>query len=222
MAEEVSHLYKITNNITGKYYIGKHNGWHQNNYWGSGFRIKSNIEKYGKENFSYEILCYGTPEYILELESKYVTIELIESDEKCLNLSAGGLGAGRITEKTREKFKVLTSGVKNGMYGKKHSEETRKKISESISGKSLKEETKVKLSKLVSEKIWVNNGKFGKRISLNDLENYKKQGYILGRLPLSENHRKNIGKAVKGRKRKPESILKMKITKRIKKEKLNG
>jgi hypothetical protein len=219
---EVAHLYKITNKLNGSYYIGKHNGWHQNNYWGSGFRIKSSIEKYGKENFNYEILCYGTPEYILQLEEKYVTIELIESDEKCLNLMAGGLGVGRITEETRKKLSFVTAGKNNGMFGKKHSETTKQKIANAILGKPLKDITKDKLSQITSERIWVNNGVENKRIVLSELEKYKEKGFFRGRAPLTDEHRKNIGKAVMGRKRKPESIMKMKKTIQLKKEKING
>ena len=53
---QVAHLYKITNKVTGEYYLGKHNGWTQDTksrglYWGSGNRIKNQIKKYGKNNF---------------------------------------------------------------------------------------------------------------------------------------------------------------------------
>lgn len=30
--EQVAHLYKITNQVTGQYYVGKHNGWKQNGF----------------------------------------------------------------------------------------------------------------------------------------------------------------------------------------------
>ena len=98
----IAHLYKITNQKTGDYYIGKHNGWEQNNYWGSGHKVKGQIKKYGKENFTYDILCYGSPEYIYELENKLVTIELIESDTKCLNLTVGGDGPTYHKKETKD------------------------------------------------------------------------------------------------------------------------
>jgi hypothetical protein len=95
----VSHLYKITNKITGEYYVGKHNGWTQKTnknqlYWGSGIRIMNLVKKYGKENFTYEIFCHGTPEYVFELEQKYVSVELVEHDKLCLNLTIGAQAAG--------------------------------------------------------------------------------------------------------------------------------
>ena len=45
----IAHLYKITNNLTNQYYIGKRRGSEQGRYWGSGLRIKRHIKKYGKE-----------------------------------------------------------------------------------------------------------------------------------------------------------------------------
>jgi len=144
----ISHLYKITHESSGRYYYGKHNGVSQKNtgkmsglYWGSGKAIKDLIKKYGTDNLTYNILCYGSPEYIFELESKIVTKELIEED-LCLNLCEGGLGSpmkseeqklaqskrmkGRLVgdlnpskQKTvRDKLSKLHSGVGNPMYGK--------------------------------------------------------------------------------------------------------
>ena len=215
----IAHLYKVTNKITGSYYVGKHNGFEQNGYWGSGFAIKGNIAKYGQENFEYKILCYGTPKYILELESRYVTLELIESDTKCLNLSAGGLGGGRITEETRKKIGLAST---TRQIGKKHKLETKEKISKSLKGVPTKDKTKKIIGEIFSKRIWVNNGVDNRRIESSQVEEFKQRGYFFGRTALTEEHRKNIGEAVKGRKRKPESILKMKLTNKRKKELLNG
>lgn len=144
----VSHLYKITNKITNEYYIGKHNGWKQNGYWGSGIKIERQVKKYGKENFEYQILVYGTPEYILELEQKMVTLQLIESDEKCLNLIPGGKGALKGYKHSDETRKLISEKIKQifkerpeiyydsyeKQKGKKFSEESRKKISLAVTG----------------------------------------------------------------------------------------
>ena len=52
----VPHVYKITNLLNGKFYIGVHAGHNTKNYWGSGCAIKAAIKKYGKEFFSREII----------------------------------------------------------------------------------------------------------------------------------------------------------------------
>ena len=51
------YVYKITNKINGKWYIGKrkHRLPFNDPYMGSGKLIKVAIEKYGKDNFTKEI-----------------------------------------------------------------------------------------------------------------------------------------------------------------------
>jgi group I intron endonuclease len=193
---QVAHLYKITNKINGEYYIGKHNGWHQNGYWGSGKRIKLSVEKHGEENFNYDIICYGTPEYILQLEEKYVTLELIESDRNCLNLSAGGMGACRITEDTRKKLSVSSGGKNNPMFGKKHSKETKQKITNALVGKPLKQETKKIIGDIFSKRMWVNNGVENKRIDKKNLHQYIKNGFNEGRTDFSSETKQKISLGV--------------------------
>lgn len=50
-------IYKVTNLVNGKIYIGK-DSKNKKNYFGSGILIKKAIEKYGKENFKKEIIEY--------------------------------------------------------------------------------------------------------------------------------------------------------------------
>ena len=46
------YTYKITNNITGEYYIGSHEGddFLHDDYYRSGRLIEESVRKYGKEN----------------------------------------------------------------------------------------------------------------------------------------------------------------------------
>jgi hypothetical protein len=61
-------IYKITNNINGKYYIGKkclHKGIAWSKYWGSSKELVADMKQYGKDNFSKEILQQCTSSYEL-------------------------------------------------------------------------------------------------------------------------------------------------------------
>ena len=84
-------IYKVTNNINEKYYIGRHSTKNINdNYMGSGIGIKNAIKKYGIENFTKEILAEAqNSEELWELERNYVNQEVV-SDENSYNMSIGG------------------------------------------------------------------------------------------------------------------------------------
>lgn len=88
------YFYKITNNINGHFYYGAHSTNNLNdNYFGSGIKLKEAIKKYGKENFSKEILKYfDTREELSEYELQIVNEDLIKSKE-CYNICPGGLGS---------------------------------------------------------------------------------------------------------------------------------
>jgi hypothetical protein len=84
-------IYKITNTINKKYYIGRHSTKNiDDEYMGSGIAIKNAIQKYGKENFTKEILAEAsTRKELWELERQYVNEEVVK-DEKSYNMSVGG------------------------------------------------------------------------------------------------------------------------------------
>ena len=214
--EQVAHLYIITNLLTGQYYVGKHNGWTQNRYWGSGTRLKCNQEKHGIENFKYEILCYGTVSYILDLESKYVTEQLLESDDKCLNLVPGGKGTHVFTEEVRRKIGIKST---ERQIGKKHKESTKQKISDSLKGKPISNHVKEYNSIYFSKTIWINNGIKSLRIIDSEKDEYLQKGYKIGRLPFTEQAKINMGKAVIGRKHSEETKMKIGLTRKINRQK---
>ena len=50
-------IYRTTNLLNGKYYVGAHRTTKKNDdYLGSGVALKRAIKKYGRENFSKEIV----------------------------------------------------------------------------------------------------------------------------------------------------------------------
>ena len=147
-------IYVTTNNINGKKYLGQKkidaNGkWKK--YLGSGLAFKKALEKYGKENFCREIIDIGySPEELNELEEKYTKDLNCIEDRNYYNLVLGGgtVTGLKFSETTIQRLRELNSGEnnyfygkrlfgeENGFYGKNHTEESRKRMSQSHIGKT--------------------------------------------------------------------------------------
>ena len=70
-----------------------------------------------------------------------------------------------MSEEDKEWRRKLSSGKNNPYYGKKHSDEIRKKCSEGA-----KKQWKRKL-------VWINNGEINKRVEVHNIP----EGFVLGR-----------------------------------------
>lgn len=86
-------VYKVTNLLDGKYYIGKHQTKNlDDEYLGSGIHIVRAIKAHGKENFSKEILfIFDNEDAMNKKEAELVTTEVC-LQEDTYNLSPGGKG----------------------------------------------------------------------------------------------------------------------------------
>jgi hypothetical protein len=86
-------IYKTTNLINGKIYIGKHKAENINDdYLGSGKHLGHAIEKYGIENFKKEIIFVFDNEAEMNAkEAELVTEEFVKEDTN-YNLCPGGKG----------------------------------------------------------------------------------------------------------------------------------
>lgn len=82
-------VYKTTNNINMKVYIGKHQTKNlDDGYLGSGKLLKAAIKKYGKESFSKEILFIFDNEQEMNEKEK----EMVKIGANTYNLCEGGRG----------------------------------------------------------------------------------------------------------------------------------
>ena len=86
-------VYKITNILNGKYYIGKHKTKNlDDGYMGSGKVINAAIEKYGVENFTKVILeQFENATAMFTREKEIVTDEFLLREDT-YNLRRGGFG----------------------------------------------------------------------------------------------------------------------------------
>lgn len=160
--KEKHFVYKTTNSVNGKFYIGVHSTFnYDDEYIGSGKALKAAIDKYGKEKFYRKILfVYETREEALAKEAELVNESFIKSEDN-YNLIIGGLGgiafaSKNITQETKDK-------IGRAHKGRVYSEETKAKISNTLKGRSRPEEVKAKLRESNknknTKKILCSNGK---------------------------------------------------------------
>lgn len=92
MKNYIYYIYKITNKINQKYYIGVHKTKNINdNYMGSGKGIKLAIKKYGVDNFEKKILCVvDDKETAYKIEK--ILLESLWNINETYNMKEGGVG----------------------------------------------------------------------------------------------------------------------------------
>ncbi len=131
-------IYKTTNKVNGKFYIGCHKINNlQDSYIGSGDLIIKAIKKYGKEKFKKEIMhLFNSSEQMYDMERLLVNESFIKREDT-YNVRIGGTG-GRIRVDL-EYNKNISKGLKkyykthfNVFKGQHYSEETKEKIGQKI------------------------------------------------------------------------------------------
>lgn len=191
-------VYKTTNVVNGKFYIGVHQGLESDNYLGSGLALKNAIKKYGREKFTRKIIQFcSTLEEAFELEKNILTNDLIKSKD-CYNLNSGGKGGwAHVNTTKKKKFdnKKILWNSKNRKYfndGQKTFRlyENDPRISNLFVGRLPHDTSMLTLFK------WYNDGKKsfwlkrtdpktkklteGRILSKNALESYKKSNILTG------------------------------------------
>ena len=143
-----SYVYKITNILNNKIYIGKSNNpevrfqQHQKNY--NKTAIGYALQKYSVESFLFEILA----EYDTE-EEAYKDEEFLVDFYDCIVPNGYNMTRGGVCSIGGANGRDM-SGENNPMYGKRHSEEAKQKMREKAIGRPVAEETKEKLRKAMT------------------------------------------------------------------------
>ena len=138
-------IYITTNNINNKKYIGKRkikNNQGDTKYLGSGELLLKAIKRYGRDNFTREIIDYAyTEEELNEKERCHIAKHNATKSPMFYNIHQGGDGGNTMEgwdEQKRKQIKAkmskTTSGTNNGMYGKRHSDESKLKMSQNRKG----------------------------------------------------------------------------------------
>ena len=128
------YIYKITNNLNNKIYIGLSSKTPEDStdYYGSGVIVNQAIDKHGKHNFTKTILERDIVDhnYLQERERHYIDIYNSTKRGHGYNITQGGGGVlgYRHTEETKRKI-----AESNRLKGPR-SEETEQKIREANSG----------------------------------------------------------------------------------------
>lgn len=196
-----NYIYKTTNILTDKYYIGIHSTDNlEDGYIGSGKRLWYSVKKYGKENHKVEILEFlPNRRSLIEREISIVNDDLLK-EELCMNLNIGGYGGfefinnnglnhksnqhilgGKASanklktnlEWKQRHFKIVSDIMKKNhkegkirydtFKGKKHTEETKKLMSQ-IRSKQSKGEGNSQYGT-----CWITNGRENKKIKKTDI-----------------------------------------------------
>lgn len=154
----VAGIYLIINKKTGQKYVGgskdierrikKHISSPNN-----GSYIDNAIQKYGFDSFDWQVIeeLSADWEIIGGREEYWVSFYNTFEDPEHYNLTKGGEGISgwKHTKEAKEKMSknhADVSGKNNGMWRKKHTPESCKKISESLIGHEVSNETRKKLS----------------------------------------------------------------------------
>lgn len=127
--KQFNYVYKITNLVNGKIYIGKHSTDDlDDGYMGSSRRVKLEYSAIGKENFEKTILAYSNDEEELaELERHYITL---------LNATDPTIGYNRQINSSRYSYtEERNQKISQSRKGKTLSIETKQKISQSLKGR---------------------------------------------------------------------------------------
>jgi len=183
--KQIIFTYVITNKINGKQYVGMHMTQDiDDDYMGSGTRLRSAILKYGVGNFVKNILYYYEDAMIAHLHEG-VLIRLYSSlcpDGYNINPS-GGRKPIEYSDESRCKMGKSRFGKDNPFYGQKHTDKTRKKISDRVAGRKQSEsEIQHRVESLT-----------GQRRTLEQKEKiYRNHNYEKSNPPMSEGAKRKL------------------------------
>lgn len=167
-------IYGIINKINGKVYVGQTGERFLRRYWHHQWKLRDNSHdntylqnawnKYGEDNFDYVVLeVVGDSSLLDELEIKY--IDYYKKNNLSYNMLLGG-GGRRGFKMSDNAKKIIAEKNRQHMLGTKHSEETKKKMSETRSGRHINRSTDILNQDIVRNiKLLLISGKTASEVS---------------------------------------------------------
>lgn len=202
-------IYRITNLINKKIYIGKHSTNRlKDGYIGSGKLIQKAIKKYGRKCFKKDILFYCSSEEELNKKEAEIITEKFVSRNDTYNLKVGGKGGWNYIH---ENGLGISGAIKGGerflelIKDEKYKIEWKEKVSKAVKkarkekgtpwkGRKHTEDTKQKMSLARKGKgtgkknsqsgtCWIYNLQLRKSIKIleEELQIFLKEGWLKGR-----------------------------------------
>ena len=194
------YIYKTTNLINGKIYIGQHKAEKfDESYFGSGKLLKQAIQKYGKQNFKCEIVIACNSKVELD-EKEIFYIKNLNCQDKNIgyNICKGGeRGPGgpmfkghKHSIETKRRMSENRKGCKNGNFGNRWTRTPEMKYGSikgeknPMFGKKQSDNSKLKSRNSHLGRIAVSNIQLNitKMIYQNELDYYLNKGFIRGRI----------------------------------------
>lgn len=200
-------IYKIINLQNNKIYIGSSSNLKSRKYKHflglknnkhCNYHLQNSYNKYGKENFKWEIIEYIKYDEnieilknnLLEREQYYLNLYESYNPEKGYNICsiAGSRLGSEVSEKTKQKIsegnrgkivseeskKKISKNHKKPFLGKHRSEEVKNKISESHRGRIFSEESRKKMSESAKRRISNRKGTKHSEETLRKMSEIKK------------------------------------------------
>lgn len=188
------YIYKTTNLVNNKIYIGqkKSNKFLEESYLGSGTRLHSAIQHYGKDKFRVELIEWcNTKEELDEKEIFWIAYYNSRNTEIGYNIAIGG--NTRVWNKGKHLSEEHKRKISKSEKGKKHTDEAKDKMRKAKQNISYETREKMSIAKR-GENHW----NYGRQLSEETKEKIRKS-----KENISAEYREKLSAAHKG---KPSSI----------------
>jgi group I intron endonuclease len=202
-------IYQIKNTVTGKIYIGSavdiDKRWREHirtlsNNKHHSVTLQRSYNKHNTSDFIFEVIEECDRSVLIEREQYWIDeLNSYKNGYNCSPTAGSPLGVKR-SDELKQKLSELHIGLQAGknhpMWGRKHSEESKRKMSESLKGK--KQNPEVAKKRNENNRGKKRSEKFRKNLS----EKMKGRPSPMKGKKFSEEHKKKLSEAAKNRKKK--------------------